>query len=140
MNKTDVLETLAILGFEVEEIPDFGFMFRYEGLALVYMPDNDENFLRFAAPNIFDVTEENRAFVLDVVNDTNLTIKYSKVCVYGDQVWAFYECRLFGEGQIEDIVEHSLLLLHATVALFHRKIEGEDLETDDNDNEAEGGE
>ena len=131
MNKTDVLETLAVLGFEVEEIPEFGFLFRYEGL---------ENFLRFAAPNIFDVTEENRAFVLDVVNDTNLTIKYSKVCVYGDQVWAFYECRLFGEGQIEDIVEHSLLLLHATVALFHRKIEGEDLETDDNDKEEEGGE
>jgi len=66
MNKTDVLETLAVLGFEVEEIPDFGFLFRYEGLSIVYMPDDDENFLRFAAPHMFDVTEDNRAFVLEI--------------------------------------------------------------------------
>jgi len=140
MNKTDVLETLAVLGFEVEEIPDFGFLFRYEGLSIVYMPDDDENFLRFAAPHMFDVTEDNRAFVLEIVNETNLTIKYSKVCVYGDQVWAFYEHRLFGESDLEDIIEHSLLLTHATVALFHRKVEGGDIEGSDEDNEKEGGE
>lgn len=141
MNKTDVLETLGVLGFDVEEIPEFGFLFKYEVLTLVFMPDNDENALRFVVPNIFDVTEENRAFVLDVVNGTNLTIKYSKVCIYGDQVWAFYECRLFGEGQLEDIIEHCLLLLQATVALFHRKIEGEDFDAGNDDNdEKEGGE
>ena len=74
------------------------------------------------------------------MNETNLTIKYSKVCVYGDQVWAFYEHRLFGEGDLEDIIEHSLLLTHATVALFHRKVEGGDIEGSDEDNEKEGGE
>ena len=140
MNKTEVLEKLEVLGFDFEEMPDFGYIFKYEGLTLIFMPDNDEDFLRFAAPNIFDVTEDNRAFVLEVVNETNLTIKYSKVCMYCDQVWAFYEYRLFGENELEDIVEHSLLLLHATVALFHRKVEGEDMETDDNDNEEKGDE
>lgn len=139
MNKTDVLEKLAVLGFEVEEIPEFGFLFGYEGLSIVYMPDDDENFLRFAAPHMFDVTEGNRAFVLEIVNETNLTIKYSKVCVYGDQVWAFYEYRLFGEDKLEEIVEHILLLIQATVALFHRKVEGGDIECSD-DNEEEGGE
>lgn len=140
MDKNEIIDTLAVLGFEVEEIPEFGFMFRHEGLAIVYMPDDDEDFLRFAAPNIYDVTEDNRTFIMDVVNDTNLTIKYSKVCIYGDQVWAFYEYRVFGEGHIEDILEHSLMLLHATVSLFHRKIEGGDFDFDDNDNEEEGGE
>lgn len=139
MNKTDILETLAVLGFDVEEIPELGFVFKYEVLTLVYMPDSDEKALRLVVPNIFDVTEDNRAFVLEVVNETNLTIKYSKVCIYGEQVWASYECRLFGEGQLEDIIEHSLLLLHATVALFHRKIEGEDFDTEKDDNEEEGG-
>jgi hypothetical protein len=138
MNKNEVLETLEMMGFDIDEVPDFGYIFKYEGLTLLFMPDDDENFLRFAAPNVFDVTDENRSFVLEVVNDTNMTIKYSKVCAYGEQVWAFYEYRLFGDGELEDIIEHSLLLLRATVALFHRKVEGEDIE--DLDDEEEKGE
>ena len=139
MDKNEVLEKLEVLGFDIEEVPDFGYIFKFEGLTLLYMPDDDdENFLRFAAPNIFDVTDENRAFVLEVVNETNLTIKYSKVCAYGEQVWAFYEYRLFGDGELEDIIEHSLYLIRATVALFHRKVEGGDIEERENDEEEKG--
>lgn len=87
------------------------------------MPDDDENFLRFALSYIFDVTAENRPFVLEVANDTNMTIKYSKTCVFGESVWIFYEYRLFGDVNIEAIIENGLLLLQATVGLFHRKIE-----------------
>ncbi|KWW25108.1 MAG: Uncharacterized protein F082_1154 [bacterium F082] len=131
MDKNEVLEKLEVLGFDIEEVPDFGYIFKFEGLTLLYMPDDDEDFLRFAAPNVFDVTDENRAFVLEVVNETNLTIKYSKVCAYGEQVWVFYEYRMFG-GELEDIIEHSLYLLRATVALFHRKVEGSDIEVNEN--------
>ena len=139
MDKNEVLEKLEVLGFDIEEVPDFGYIFKFEGLTLLYMPDDDdENFLRFAAPNIFDVTDENRAFVLEVVNETNLTIKYSKVCAYGEQVWAFYEYRLFGDGELEDIIEHSLYLIRATVVLFHRKVEGGDIEEKENDEEEKG--
>ena len=134
MDKKEVLEKLEMLGFDIEEVPDFGYIFKFEGLTLLYMPDDDEDFLRFAAPNVFDVTDENRAFVLEVVNETNLTIKYSKVCAYGEQVWVFYEYRVFG-GELEDIIEHSLYLLRATVALFHRKVEGGDIEVNENDDE-----
>lgn len=137
MDKNEVLEKLEVLGFDIEEVPDFGYVFKYEGLTLLFMPDDDEDFLRFAAPNMFDVTDENRAFVLEVVNETNLTIKYSKVCVYGEQVWAFYEYCLFG-GDLEDIIEHSLYLIRATVALFHRKVEGGDIEEKENDEEEKG--
>lgn len=136
MEINEVLEKLEVLGFDiVEEVPDLGYVFAFEGLTVMYMPDEDENFLRFAAPNIFDVTDENRAFVMEVVNDTNLSIKYSKVCVYGEQVWAFYEYRVFDEGELEDIIEHSLYLIRATVALFHRKVEGGDMEVIDNEEE-----
>lgn len=138
MDKNEVLKKLEVLGFDIEEVPDFGYLFMYEELKLLYMPDDDENFLRFAAPNIFDVTDENRGYVLEVVNETNLTIKYSKVCALDEQVWVFYEYRLFGNGELEDIIEHCLLLIRATIALFHRKVDGEDLE--DFDDEAEKGE
>ena len=87
------------------------------------------------------LTEENKDLVLEVVNNTNMAIKYSKTCVVGDDVWIFYEYRLFGEDNLEEIIEHSMRLLQATFFLFHRKIEGDDSlpgeDDDDNDNENE---
>lgn len=140
MSKELILAQIEELGFSIEEAGDFGYVFKYEELTILYMPDDDENFLRFAVPNIYDVTDENKCFVLEVVNDTNMSIKYSKTCVYGDSVWVFYEYRLFGEDNLEDIIEHSMLLLQASYFLFHRKLEGddtlpgEDEDDDDDDN------
>lgn len=141
MSKEFILAKIEELGFSIEEAGDFGYVFKFEELTILYMPDDDENFLRFAVPNIYDVTDENKRFVLEVVNDTNMSIKYSKTCVYGDSVWVFYEYRLFGEDNLEDIIEHSMLLLQASYFLFHRKLEGddtlpgEDEDDDDNNNE-----
>lgn len=141
MSKELILAKIEELGFSIEEVGDFGYVFKFEELTILYMPDDDENFLRFAVPNIYDVTDENKRFVLEVVNDTNMSIKYSKTCVYGDSVWVFYEYRLFGEDNLEDIIEHSMLLLQASYFLFHRKLEGddtfpgEDEDDDDNNNE-----
>lgn len=142
MSKDLVLEKLESLGFSVLDAHEFGYIFKYEELTLLYMPDDDEFFLRLALPNIFDVTAENRPFVLEVANDTNMTVKYSKTCVFGESVWVFYEYRLFGDDNIEAIIEHGLLLLQATVELFHRKIEGDDgypQAEDDSENENEEG-
>ena len=139
MSKELILAKIEELGFSIEEAGDFGYVFKYEELTILYMPDDDENFLRFAVPNIYDVTDENKRFVLEVVNDTNMSIKYSKTCVYGDSVWVFYEYRLLGEDNLEDIIEHSMLLLQASYFLFHRKLEGDDTlpgeDEDDNNNE-----
>lgn len=137
MSKELVLAKLEELGFSLEEAGDFGYIFKYEELTILYMPDDDENFLRFAVPNIYDVTEENKPFVLEVVNETNMAIKYSKTCVYGEDVWVFYEYRLFGDGELEEIIEHSMLLLQATYFLFHRKIEGDDSLPGENDESEE---
>lgn len=138
MSKELILAKIEELGFSIEEAGDFGYVFKFEELTILYMPDDDENFLRFAVPNIYDVTDENKRFVLEVVNDTNMSIKYSKTCVYGDSVWVFYEYRLFGEDNLEDIIEHSMLLLQASYFLFHRKLEGDDTlpgeNEDDDDN------
>ena len=139
MDKELVFSKLEELGFTLEDAGDLGFIFRYEELNILYMPDDDENFLRFAVPGIYDVTEENKELVLEVVNDTNMSIKYSKTIVYGDDVWIFYEYRLYSEDYLEQIIEHGMLLLKATYYLFYRKIEGDDTlpseDDDDNDNE-----
>ena len=72
MSKELVLEKLESLGFSVVDAHEFGYVFEYEDLTFLYMPDDDENFLRFALPNIFDATTENRSFVLELVNDTQV--------------------------------------------------------------------
>lgn len=135
MNKEKVLELLEELGFALEEAGEYGYFFRFEGLNVLYMPDDDdENFLRFALPCIYDVTDENKNLVLEVVNTTNMHIKYSKTSVSGDNVWVFYEYCLFDEDYLEKIIEHSMRVLQATYFLFHRKIEGDDsLPTEDGD-------
>lgn len=144
MNKQMVLSTLEELGFMTEEVGTSGYYFKFEDLGILYMPDDDDDFLRFAVPNIFEVTEENNPFVLDVINAVNLAIKYSKTCVNDDEVWIYYEYRVFGEEHLEEIVEHCMLLLQVTYALFYRKVEGDDTlpyadeENDDNDLEEEG--
>lgn len=138
MEKKVILEKLEEFGFSVEEIPEFGYVFNYEGINLLYTPDDDdEDFLRFSVPNIFDVTEDNRGLVLDIINDTNLKIKYGKVGVYGTNVWASYEHRIFNDDNIEEVVEHCLLVLQATVVLFHRLVEGDDVQQFRRNNETE---
>ena len=137
MNKSVILLQLEELGFSIEQVDEDFYFFDYEELKILYMPDNeDDSFLRFAIPYIYDVTEENKPFVLEVVNDTNLAIKYSKTCVYKDTVWIFYEHRIFEEVDLGELLEHTLMLLKATYYLFHRKIEGDDTfpYDDDGDN------
>lgn len=136
MNKELVFSKLEEQGFSLEEVGSLGYLFKYEELNILYMPDDDdENFVRFAIPGIYDVTEENKALVMEVVNSTNMAIKYSKTCIYDDDVWLFYECFAFGDEHIEEIIEHSLRLLQATYFLFYRKIEGDDTLPGNCDNE-----
>lgn len=127
MGKELVLSKFKNLGFTLEEAGEYGYFFEFEDLNYLYLPDDDdENFIRLAVPNIFDVTSENRPLVLDVVNDTNMTIKYSKTCVSSENVWTFFEYRLYGKENLEDILEHGIRLLQVTVRHFFRSIDGED--------------
>lgn len=143
MNKEKVLALLEQQGFELEEVGEYGYLFKFEEINMLYMPDNeDEYFLRFAVPNVYDVTDENKALVLEVVNNTNMAIKYSKTCVYDDNVWIYYECCLYDENNLEEILVHTMRLLQVTFYLFLRKIDGDDSlpgidDDDDNENEQE---
>lgn len=125
MSKELVLSTIKELGFLVNA-NRYGYDFEYEKLCVLYLPDDDENFLRFSLPNIYGITEENKPFVFEVINETNIDLKSSKTCAYDDCVWVNYEHRLFGDEHMEDVIKHILLVLQATALLFQRKIDGDD--------------
>ncbi|MCH4155248.1 MAG: hypothetical protein LKF31_02985 [Muribaculaceae bacterium] len=136
MNKTEVIEHFSELGFTLEEIPDYAYIFHYEDLNMLYMPDDEDNdFFRIALPNIYDVTEENRAFLLDVANETNLMIKSAKICLTHDDVWAMYECPIFSEDKIENMIQYAAELLQAASALFIRNLNGEGFGNEEDNND-----
>lgn len=135
MDTTTVLNTLHDLGFQTEEAPGYGHLFQYEGLMYLYMPEEDDDlFFRVTLPNIHRFDKEDRAFVLDIVNEVNGTIKYTKTFATDDRVWVSYEQRLGPDtdSSVEDSVEFALRILVATATRFQRLLDGDDESENDN--------
>jgi thiaminase len=139
MKKEEIANHFKALGFDLEELPDYAYMTQYEGMTMLYLfDDDDDEFFRMAAPKIFDVTEENRESLLDIANEINIKLKYSKTTVLDDAVWVSYEHHFLDEEHIDAIIEHAMMLLQATVYAFHRRVNGDELnpsQDDDTDDE-----
>lgn len=130
MNQKEiVLGRLKAMGFEPAELGDLGYVFKYDGVSYLYMPDDDdEHFLRIVIPQLFDVTDENRVAVLDAMHETGLMLKYAKVCImYEDAVWAVYEHRLNSNDNLSELLEHIIRVLEATAHVFCKKMNGEEV-------------
>lgn len=130
MNQKDIiLDQLKTMGFEPIELGDVGYVFKYEDMNYLYMPDDDdEQFLRIVIPHLFEVTDENRVAVLDAMHETGLMLKYAKVCImYENAAWAIYEHRLTSGENLYELLEHIIRVLEATVHVFHKKINGEEV-------------
>jgi len=145
MNQKEIiLEQLNAMGFEPVELGDAGFVFKYDDLNYLYMPDeDDEQFLRIAIPHLFEVTDENRVAVLEAMHDTSLLLKYAKVNImYESAAWAVYEHRLTTTDNLPELLEHIIRVLEAAAHVFYKKINGEEVagrsdEPSDDDLEAE---
>lgn len=130
MNQKEIiLDQLKAMGFEPIELGDVGYVFKYEDMNYLYMPDDDdEQFLRIVIPQLFEVTDENRVAVLEAMHDTGLMLKYAKVCImYENAVWAIYEYRLTSTDNLAELLEHIIRVLEAAVHVFYKKINGEDV-------------
>ena len=130
MNQKEIiLDQLKAMGFEPIELGDVGFVFKYEDMNYLYMPDDDdEQFLRIVIPHLFEVTDENRVAVLDAMHETGLMLKYAKVCImYENAVWAIYEHRLTSTDNLAELLEHIIRVLEAAAHVFYKKINGEDV-------------
>lgn len=127
---------LKAMGFDLEELSDFATLIHYEGLSLLNLwEDDDENFFRMALPRFYDVTDDNRAQLLDIVNRINLQLKYTKICVDDDSIWAYYEHFVTTETNVESLLEHAIHTLQVTLFTFHHYIDGDETEEDDDDEE-----
>lgn len=130
MNQKEIiLDQLKAMGFEPIELGDVGFVFKYEDMNYLYMPDDDdEQFLRIVIPHLFEVTDENRVAVLDAMHETGLMLKYAKVCImYENAAWAIYEHRLTFTDNLAELLEHIICVLEAAAHVFYKKINGEDV-------------
>lgn len=130
MNQKEIiLDQLKAMGFEPIELGDVGFVFKYEDMNYLYMPDDDdEQFLRIVIPHLFEVTDENRVAVLDAMHETGLMLKYAKVCImYENAAWTIYEHRLTSTDNLAELLEHIIRVLEAAAHVFYKKINGEDV-------------
>ena len=65
-------------GFQ-PEATEFGLQFKFQGLEFVHFKDdNDELFLNLFFPQIFPVTPENKADVLEAINTADNDVKLAK--------------------------------------------------------------
>ncbi len=130
MNQKEIVfDHLKAMGFEPIELDDVGYVFKYEDTDFLYMTDDDdEQFLRIVIPFLFEVTDENRAAVLEAMHDTVSLLKYAKMYIMdGTNVWAVYEHRLSAADDLSDLLEHIIRVLEAAAHVFHKKINGEEV-------------
>ena len=130
--KEIVLQELSAMGYEPIEAGTLGYLFSHEDRYFLYSPDDDEEFLRIAIPQLYDVTEENRIDVIKALHETAYLIKYSKpVIMYTDSVWAIYEHKLVTTDNLSELLEHIIRVLEVTAFVFQKKINGEELNFED---------
>lgn len=104
------------------EKTDFGLQFKYETLDFVHFKDDDDElFLNLFFPQIFEVTEKNRADVLAALNRANMETKVVKgVIRFENAVWAGVEILLSEKFDLGDIVPRSLNMMVYYRDTFYR--------------------
>ena len=119
--KEKILEAFAELGFQLEQMDDFGYGFSYEGTNFIFMPNaDDEDFLNICVPGIYDLEEESPLSFIELMNKINSTLKYIKAYELGKSIWLFYERELFGDEDLAKVISRMILHLEAGL-MFSRK-------------------
>lgn len=96
-------------GFQ-PEATEFGLHFKVQGLDFVHFQDDkDELFFNLFFPQIFPVTEENKADVLVALDAANNEVKLAKGAVrFGNAVWVGVEYLLNEGYDLDALVKRSL--------------------------------
>lgn len=125
MKQTEIKKKLQELGFDLKRVSNGFCLFTVEGTNILYVPDKQApECLRFAIPCVYTVTDENKEFLSDIINETNLSVRYAKVMVIEHQVWMVYEYHTMENVDMEEVITHCLLALLASKRAFLDLIEG----------------
>jgi len=136
--KEKILNALVALGFDLEQLDDFGYGFQYEGTNFIWMPnDNDESFLNIAIPAILEKGDTDDSNFYELMNMLNSNMKYIKANTFGDSLWLFYERDVYDENEdLERILTRMIVHLHGSLMEFRKAIwEANKDSKDDSDND-----
>lgn len=131
MMEEKVLSALSALGFIPEEIEGFGYRFDYEGITFIYSEDDeDAKCITLIAPDVFDISDDNRTAVLEAMAKLCGKMKFVQPHImFEDQVWLNYQ-HYTGDNEVTPaLIEHMIRVLAFSTIAFHKIING-----DDNDN------
>lgn len=128
MIKEQVLKALSALGFIPEEIEGFGYRFDYEGLTLIYSEDDeDSKCVTLIAPDVFDISEDNRTAVLEAMVKLCGKMKYVQPHImFENQVWLNYLYYTNDNEVTAALIEHMIRVLAFSTIKFHKIINGDD--------------
>ena len=128
MIKEQVLKALSALGFIPEEIEGFGYRFDYEGLTLIYSEDDeDSKCVTLIAPDVFDISEDNRTAVLEAMVKLCGKMKYVQPHImFENQVGLNYQYYTNDNEVTAALIEHMIRVLAFPTITFHKIINGDD--------------
>lgn len=130
--KEKIKNAFEALGFELEELDDFGCKFQYEGSNYLWMYcDNDDEFLNISLPGVLDLEKVDEMLFYKLMDHLNSTLKYVKVNMLHDSMWFFYERELMGDEDLERIIPRMISHLYHAMDMLHKGIEKRS--ADDND-------
>lgn len=123
-----VLKALSALGFIPEEIEGFGYRFDYEGLTLIYSEDDeDSKCVTLIAPDVFDISEDNRTAVLEAMVKLCGKMKYVQPHImFENQVGLNYQYYTNDNEVTAALIEHMIRVLAFSTITFHKIINGDD--------------
>lgn len=125
MKQIEIKKKLQELGYDLTRVSKGFYMFSSNGTKMLYVPEKQApECLRFAIPCLYEVTDENKQFLSDIINHTNLSVKYAKTMIINQQVWMIYEYHTPENVDIEEVITHCLLTLLASKKTFFDLIEG----------------
>lgn len=130
MIKEKVLECLYKLGFQPELIDeDFGYRFSYEELTIIYNPEEETQCLTLSMPGIFDISEENRAAVLETMVQLCAKMRFVQPTIMFNSVWLNYQHYLDKDADpTPELLEHMVRVLTFSMIQFHKIINNEEEE------------
>ena len=128
MIKEQVLKALSAVGFIPEEIEGFGYRFDYEGLTLIYSEDDeDSKCVTLIAPDVFDISEDNRTAVLEAMVKLCGKMKYVQPHImFENQVGLNYQYYTNDNEVTAALIEHMIRVLAFSTITFHKIINGDD--------------
>lgn len=130
--KEKILEALHEIGFKLEEL-DSWYGFSYEGTRYLYMPnDDDENFMSFGIPGLYEMEEERELEFYKLLDKINSTMKYTKCYQINNNLWLFDEREIFGNEDFTQLVSSTILHLDAALNFTRKAIS--EMHSDDNAN------